>query len=105
MARMHSRKKGKSTSKKPIKKAVPVWIRYKQKEIEMLISKLAKEGNTASKIGTPVNDTFTCMFPLFSSTKGPVMFSAVVFLSVPLLTWPRLTLFTNNCICITDSIV
>ena len=43
MARMHSRKKGKHGSKKPAKKSTPSWTRYKPKEIEMLIAKLAKD--------------------------------------------------------------
>ena len=58
MARLYSRKKGKSGSKKPVKKAVPLWVRYKPKEIEMLILKLAKEGLTASKIGAVLRDTY-----------------------------------------------
>lgn len=58
MARMYSRRKGKAGSKKPVKKTIPVWERYKQKEIEMLVSKLAKEGNSASKIGIILRDTY-----------------------------------------------
>jgi small subunit ribosomal protein S15 len=58
MARMYSRKKGKASSKKPIKKTVPVWLRYKPKEVEMLILKLAKEGKTPSKIGTILRDIY-----------------------------------------------
>jgi len=58
MARMHSRRKGKSGSKKPIKKSKPTWIRYKAKEIELLISKLAKEGKTPSEIGIVLRDTY-----------------------------------------------
>ncbi len=58
MARMHSRKKGISGSKKPVKKTISLWVRYKPKEVEMLISKLAKEGNSASKIGIILRDTY-----------------------------------------------
>lgn len=58
MARMHSRKKGKAGSKKPIKKAVPTWLRYKAKEIEFLILKLAKEGKSPSQIGVILRDTY-----------------------------------------------
>lgn len=58
MARMYSRKKGKSASKKPVKKTIPVWMRYKPREIEMLITKLAKEGKTTSWIGTILRDTY-----------------------------------------------
>ncbi len=58
MARMHSRKKGKSGSKKPIKKTIPSWIRYKTKEIELLIVKLTKEGKTTSEIGMILRDIY-----------------------------------------------
>ena len=54
MARMHSRKKGQSGSKKPLKKEKPTWIRYKPAEIELLIVKLAKEGKTSSEIGIKI---------------------------------------------------
>jgi len=55
---MHSRKKGKSGSKKPLKKVKKVWLRYSDKEVEQLIIKLAKQGNTQSKIGIMLRDTY-----------------------------------------------
>ena len=55
---MHSRKKGKHGSKKPAKKTAPSWIRYKAKEIEMLIAKLSKEGKNPSQIGVLLRDTY-----------------------------------------------
>ncbi len=58
MARMYSRKKGKSGSKKPLKKAVPSWVRYKGREVELLVAKLAKEGNTPSQIGLHLRDNY-----------------------------------------------
>lgn len=58
MARMHSRKHGKSGSKKPIKKSLPIWLRYKPKEAELLIAKLTKEGKNASEIGIILRDTY-----------------------------------------------
>ena len=58
MARLYSRKRGKSGSKKPVKKTMPLWVRYKPKEIEMLIVKLAKEGLADSKIGVILRDTY-----------------------------------------------
>jgi len=58
MARMYSRAKGKSKSVRPIKKATPSWLRYKAKEIELLITKLAKEGKTASQIGLYLRDNY-----------------------------------------------
>ncbi len=58
MARMHSRKKGKAGSKKPMKKKTLTWVRYKGKEVEMLILKLAKEGKSPSQIGLYLRDTY-----------------------------------------------
>lgn len=58
MARMYSRKKGKSGSTKPLKKSHPVWLGYKPKEIEFLIVKLAKERKTASQIGIFLRDVY-----------------------------------------------
>ena len=57
MARMYSRKKGKSGSTKPIKK-VPSWMRYKEKEIEKLIIKMASAGTSASDIGMILRDNY-----------------------------------------------
>ena len=58
MARMHSRKKGKSGSKKPIKKTSYSWMSYKPREIELLVVKLAKEGNNSSTIGIILRDVY-----------------------------------------------
>ena len=58
MARLYSRKHGKSGSKRPIKKALPVWLRYTPKEVELIIAKLAKEGKSSSEIGIVLRDTY-----------------------------------------------
>lgn len=58
MARMHSRKRGRARSRKPSKKAIPTWVRYKAKEVEMLVLKLAKEGKTSSQIGLHLRDAY-----------------------------------------------
>jgi len=58
MSRMHSSAKGVSGSKKPIKKSVPGWIRYKAKEVELLIGKMAKDGKSPSQIGIYLRDTY-----------------------------------------------
>ena len=58
MARMHSRDKGKSKSIKPTRKTNQSWLTYKEKEVEMLVGKLAKEGKTASQIGLFLRDNY-----------------------------------------------
>ncbi|QQG39099.1 MAG: 30S ribosomal protein S15 [Candidatus Woesearchaeota archaeon] len=57
MARMHSRAKGKAGSKKPYGKK-PTWIQHDKKEIELLIVKLAKAGNSTSRIGIILRDSY-----------------------------------------------
>jgi len=57
MARMHSGAKGKSGSKKPVKK-VPSWAPFKEKEVEKLIVKYAKAGKRSSEIGLLLRDAY-----------------------------------------------
>ena len=58
MERMYKGKKGKHGSKKPAKKTAPSWIRYKSKEVELLIAKFAKEGKSTSQIGLLLRDIY-----------------------------------------------
>jgi len=54
---MYSRKRGKSGSKKPMVKKAP-WVKYKPKEIEEIILKLAKKGYQSSQIGLILRDQY-----------------------------------------------
>ncbi len=56
MARMHSRKKGKSKSRRPINRTVPDWVKLTEKEVKLLVVKYAKDGRTASEIGATLRD-------------------------------------------------
>jgi len=58
MARMYSGARGKSKSIKPIKKTNIGWLTYKEKEVELLVTKLAKEGKTPSQIGLFLRDNY-----------------------------------------------
>ena len=58
MARMYSRKKGKSGSHNPIKKEKASWVKYEAKEIELLIVKYVKEGKTSAQIGLYLRDEY-----------------------------------------------
>jgi small subunit ribosomal protein S15 len=58
MAKMHSRKRGKSGSKRPLKITKPSWSRYTPKEIELLVTRMVKEGKTSSMIGIVLRDTY-----------------------------------------------
>lgn len=55
---MHSRRKGKSSSKKPLRKTKPVWVTHDTKTTEQLVIKLAKAGNTSSQIGLILRDSY-----------------------------------------------
>jgi len=56
MARMHSRKKGKSGSKRP---TTPIkWVVYKDKEVERLVIKLRKDGLETLAIGRILRDQY-----------------------------------------------
>jgi len=58
MARMHSRRKGKAGSNRPITREAPSWLKLQPKEIEMLIVKYAKEGKTPSQVGLHLRDSY-----------------------------------------------
>ena len=58
MARMYSRKKGKSGSKKPSKIIKPAWVRYSDQEVEQLVVKLAKQDKSTSLIGMILRDSY-----------------------------------------------
>ena len=57
MARMYSRRKGKSGSKKPAVKEAK-WVTHKAAEVEDIIAKLAKGGKTSAEIGTVLRDQY-----------------------------------------------
>lgn len=55
---MHSRKRGKSGSTRPLRSSPPNWVSYGEPEIVDLIVKLSKEGNSPSKIGVILRDQY-----------------------------------------------
>ncbi|MBL7206381.1 MAG: 30S ribosomal protein S15 [Candidatus Aenigmarchaeota archaeon] len=57
MARMYSRKRGKSSSKKPSKKSAS-WVKYKPTEVNELIVKLAGDGHQSNFIGIILRDRY-----------------------------------------------
>jgi len=56
MARMHSQRKGRSRSKRPIRLETPDWSQRTPEEVEELVVKLAKEGHQPSMIGLILRD-------------------------------------------------
>ena len=55
---MYSRKRGKAGSNKPSDPKTPSWVRYKNKEVEILVVKLAKEGKSSAEIGIILRDKY-----------------------------------------------
>jgi small subunit ribosomal protein S15 len=58
MARMYARKRGKSGSTRPYRESHPEWVEYSPEEIETLVVKLAKKGESPSKIGIILRDQY-----------------------------------------------
>jgi small subunit ribosomal protein S15 len=58
MARLHSKKGGKSGRKRQKSKTLPGWVKADRKEIEDVIIKLAKEGVPPAKIGMILRDQY-----------------------------------------------
>lgn len=56
MARMHSRKRGKSRSKRPLRTSPPTWSEYSKEEVVDLVLKYRKEEYPPSRIGTVLRD-------------------------------------------------
>ena len=57
MARMHSRKKGKSGSTRPARLEKPVWVELSSEEVENEVVKLARKGLSQSLIGVRLRDS------------------------------------------------
>jgi len=58
MARIHSRKKGKSGSTRPSRLEKPVWVERSSSDVEEDVVKLAKKGQSKSMIGTILRDSY-----------------------------------------------
>lgn len=58
MARMHSRRKGKSGSNKPSSKELPEWVKAKPKEVEKQVVDMKKKGSSLSEIGSKLRDNY-----------------------------------------------
>ena len=56
---MPKQEKGKSHETRPVSKRAPNWCKYQPEEVEALIVKLAKEGSSASRIGTILRDQYS----------------------------------------------
>lgn len=58
MARMHARRRGRSSSTKPFRKENPTWVQLSSPEIEELVVKLHQQGHSTSLIGMKLRDIY-----------------------------------------------
>jgi small subunit ribosomal protein S15 len=56
MARVHTRGKGKSSSRRPLSKQNPAWVTLSGKEVEELAVKYKREGATGAQVGLRLRD-------------------------------------------------
>ena len=65
---MPKKEKGRSHSTRPVSRRPPNWCKYQPEEVEAFIIKLAKDGNSLSKIGTILRDQYA--IPLVKPITG-----------------------------------
>ena len=58
MARLHSKKRGRSGSKRPAVKVSPEWAEYSAHEVEELVMKMGKESKGPAEIGMVLRDNY-----------------------------------------------
>jgi len=58
VARIHSRRRGSSRSKPPVRTSAPFWTAYSPEEIEEIVQRLGKEGMSKSHIGITLRDQY-----------------------------------------------
>jgi small subunit ribosomal protein S15 len=75
MARLHSRKKGKSGRKRPKAKVAPKWVDYSQNEVKDIIRGLAKKNMPPTMMGTVLRDQYSvpAVKPILGKTLGKFM--------------------------------
>ncbi|HSB47723.1 MAG TPA: 30S ribosomal protein S15 [Candidatus Bilamarchaeum sp.] len=56
MARLHSKKKGKSGTKRPRSRTAPDWSAAKSHDVKEMVLKMAREGAPPAKIGLTLRD-------------------------------------------------
>lgn len=71
MAKLHSKKKGKSGSNPPKEKGSPEWCPYSREEVEEIIRRLAREGIPPARIGLILRDQYSV--PLVGRVLGMSM--------------------------------
>jgi ribosomal protein S15P/S13E len=68
LARLYSGKRGSSGSTRPVSRRPPSWFKYETEEVEDIVLKLARQGNSPSIIGQILRDRYG--IPLVSQITG-----------------------------------
>ncbi|MEM3672991.1 MAG: 30S ribosomal protein S15 [Candidatus Bathyarchaeia archaeon] len=68
---MPKQEKGKSHQIRPVSRRPPSWCKYQPEEVEALVVRLAKEGNSPSRIGTILRDQYA--IPLVKPITGKTL--------------------------------
>jgi small subunit ribosomal protein S15 len=58
MAKMHARRRGSSSSTRPLRTSNPEWVQLSKEEITKLVAKMAKDGVSSSQIGIKLRDQY-----------------------------------------------
>jgi small subunit ribosomal protein S15 len=58
MARMHARRRGSSSSTRPLRSGNPEWVPIGPEEVTKLVGRMAKDGLSSSQIGTKLRDQY-----------------------------------------------
>jgi small subunit ribosomal protein S15 len=82
---MPKQEKGKSHPTRPVSKRPPNWCKYQPEEVEALVIKLTKEGNTPSNIGTILRDQYAIPLvkPITGKTITKILKDAELAPSIP----------------------
>jgi small subunit ribosomal protein S15 len=83
--KMPKQEKGKSHQTRPVSKRSPSWCKYQPEEVEALVIKLAREGNSPSRIGTILRDNHSIPLvrPITGKTIVKILKEAELAPSVP----------------------
>jgi len=83
--KLPKQEKGKSHSIRPISRRPPSWCKYQPEEVEALVTKLAKEGNSPSRIGMILRDQYAIPLvrPITGKTITRILKDAELALAMP----------------------
>ena len=82
---MPKQESGKSHQTRPVSKRSPSWCKYQPEEVEAIVIRLAKEGNSTSRIGTILRDQYSVPLvrPITGKTVTEILKEAQLAPPVP----------------------